>query len=558
MARSSNEDLTLKVGFDIDKFQAELRKTNNTLSNWAGGVQKSVLGLAGAFSALALGRFVMDVSRLAGEAEGVNAAFMKLENSAKLMQDLKKATGGTVSELELMKRSVMASNFDISLKALPQLLEFATLRARQTGQSVDYLVDSIVTGIGRKSKLILDNLGISAVQLTEALGGASAASSTIGEVAEAVGKIASENLVKMGKLTDDAAVRADRLAASWANLKVQLGTAANYSGLSFMIEKLGEFVGMMNVMGGGKGRDPMGSLKIGIEAFNKISKDLDKDKFLEWISTLNNLAKEAGVELVRMTDAATGVTKILMRNNPVNFIDGTKIKDQVRNVKFLKDAITSLNEEIDMSASASEIAKLQGEIKALETEMAKLLGTWRATVTLPAIKPGVFNNPAFKSPSVPHTYQADIQALRDLQTTGEEVTETVSDMSEEWARFGNIVGESIGDLINGTQSFGQAMAQMASRVIDSLFQMALANAAFLASKFGPAAPFIFAVSAGILKSIFSNIGQGNRTTGMTTATGRAYTGGDMNHLRISLVGQAGKYLQTQLVMESNRSSRSKA
>lgn len=224
-------DVTLKVGFDIDKFQAELAKTNGTLNRWASSVQSSLMGVAAGFSAIRVAEFALDISKLAGEAEGVRAAFDRLENSVQLMNRLKESTNNTVSELELMKRAVMASNFGISLEALPKLLEFATLRAKQTGQSVDYLVDSIVTGIGRKSKLILDNLGISAVELDEALGGVSTAASTIGEVADAVGRIAEKNLRNMAGFTDDAKTRLDQLSASWENLKVSIGTMSNNTGI---------------------------------------------------------------------------------------------------------------------------------------------------------------------------------------------------------------------------------------------------------------------------------------------------------------------------------------
>ncbi len=316
MAKLSNNDLTLKVGFDIDKFSAELQKTNVALNKWSSGVQSSIVGLGAGFSALSLGQFVMDVSRLAGETEGVKAAFDKLPNSVKLMNDLKDATGGTVSELELMKRSVMASNFDISLKALPQLLEFATLRARQTGQSVNYLVDSIVTGIGRKSKLILDNLGISAVQLTEALGGASAASSTIGEVAEAVGKIASANLEKMGKLTDDAAVKADRLAASWANFKVTIGQIVNESGFSDMLENAGGSLkvikDLVDVIKNGALSNPMEELKRQMAFFNQ-SSNMSMDEFSASFKLLTELADKAGVKLTILSDKATGVRKVFFK-----------------------------------------------------------------------------------------------------------------------------------------------------------------------------------------------------------------------------------------------------
>lgn len=549
MARSS-DDLTLKVGFDIDKFQKELSKTNQQLSSWTRSVQSGLAGLVAGFSALSMGRFALDVSKLAGEAEGVNAAFVKLENSVQLMEDLKRATGGTVSELELMKRSVMASNFDISLRALPQLLEFATLRARQTGQSVNYLVDSIVTGIGRKSKLILDNLGISAVQLTEALGGASAASSTIGEVAEAVGKIASANLEKMGKLTNDAAVKADRLTASWENLKVAIGNTVNQAGLPRFFEILTEGAKAFEVaLGGGSIHDRLTLLNSSFRALQKetdkssqVFKDLSRRADIE-LKKVQQMAKDAGITLRKAFDESTGLSyweiwekeaqKAFKATEPV-----------VRTVSYLNEQVRLLNEEIGLQSTSSGVAKLQAEIAAIELELNRLLNK-AATVTTAVNKAaaaGKFDNPAYKKPEVPHTYQEDIKAMRELQTAGEDVTKSVADMSMQWASFGNMIGESIGDMINGTQTFAQAMAQMASRVIDSLFHMALANAALLASKFGPAAPFVFAASAGVLKAIFSNIGH-NKASG-TMAHSQTLENGQVVQFRIhgsDLVGTLDNY-----------------
>lgn len=223
--------LTVKIGADIDNLRQELQAATKGLR----GFQSSLMSIAGtlgiAFGVREIASFTVEIHKLAGEAQGVGAAFNKLPNATTLMHELKEATGGTVSELDLMKRAVQASNFDISLQALPKLLEFATLRAQQTGQSVDYLVDSIVTGIGRKSKLILDNLGISAVQLDEKLGGVSVAAASVGQVADAVGEIASESLSQMGKLSENTATKMQRLAASWENFKVAMGDAANEAGI---------------------------------------------------------------------------------------------------------------------------------------------------------------------------------------------------------------------------------------------------------------------------------------------------------------------------------------
>lgn len=223
--------MAVEISANNAKFGAALSKSQRELATFTKGVTGLAKTLGIAFGVQQAARFTLEISKLAGEAQGVNAAFERLPQSIKLMEDLKAATGGTVSELDLMKRAVQASNFDISLASLPKLLEFATLRAQQTGQSVDYLVDSIVTGIGRKSKLILDNLGISAVQLDKALGGVSVAAASVGQVADAVGTIAEENLKNMAGFAENASTKIQRLSASYDNLKVALGGVLNDTGI---------------------------------------------------------------------------------------------------------------------------------------------------------------------------------------------------------------------------------------------------------------------------------------------------------------------------------------
>src|SRR5690606_9458668 len=106
------------------------------------------------------------------------------------MKELQRATAGTVDELSLMKRAVMAQNFGIPIENLGVLLEFASKRAQDTGENIDYLVNSIVMGIGRKSAMILDNLGITTTQLAEKLKSAGGEAASVADYAAAVGAIA--------------------------------------------------------------------------------------------------------------------------------------------------------------------------------------------------------------------------------------------------------------------------------------------------------------------------------------------------------------------------------
>lgn len=382
MGLSSN-DLTLKVGFDIDKFAAELGKVNGKLDSWAGGVTRSITGLGKAFTALAIGKFALDVSKLAGEAQGVKEAFDRLPSSINLMNDLKAATHGTVSELDLMKRSVMASNFDIGLKELPKLLEFATLRAKQTGQSVDYLVDSIVTGIGRKSKLILDNLGISAVQLTEALGGASAASSSIAEVTTAVGKIIEKNLPMMGQLSENASTKVDRLSASWTNFKIAIGNAANGTGFfGKILDGLSgamDFLANENISLADKFQaliNPAAAAKITLEAAAIAAKKLaDETKGeADAISTARYFLDLYSNDLKKVAEAVKGAadaSRVMRAATKLIADDAKKESEAIRNEKNLTAQLSTLRDDATL-AVGRERAAINQQIQAIEKEISAL------------------------------------------------------------------------------------------------------------------------------------------------------------------------------------------
>lgn len=188
------------------------QKFSKDISGGLGSLNKAIGLLGVSFGAFEVAGLIKDSISLAGVAEGVESAFYKIANRTDLSK-LRDSVKGTVSDLELMKRAVSAQNFGISVQQLGLLFEFASKRAQDTGQNVDYLVDSIVTGIGRKSPLILDNLGISAVQLKSKLKGISTEAASVGDVAKAVGEIAAESLSKTGGLLDTTTIKVAAVAA---------------------------------------------------------------------------------------------------------------------------------------------------------------------------------------------------------------------------------------------------------------------------------------------------------------------------------------------------------
>ena len=155
---------------------------------------------------------------LAKAGEGVRNAFERL-NQPGLLNNLKEATHGTVSELELMKAAVKFDDFKLPVEQLGTLLAFAQKKAKDTGQSVDYMVDSIVTGLGRKSLMILDNLGLSASQVKEKM-------AETGDMTTAVAAIIKEQMSEAGEYVETAADRAARAAADASNQMEELGRKA--------------------------------------------------------------------------------------------------------------------------------------------------------------------------------------------------------------------------------------------------------------------------------------------------------------------------------------------
>lgn len=152
---------------------------------------------------------------LAKQGEGIRIAFERL-GRGDILDGLRQATHGTVTDIELMKAAVKFNDFKLPLDELGTMLAFAQQKAKDTGQSVDYMVDSIVTGLGRKSLMILDNLGLSAAEIKEKM-------AETGDMTKAVGAIIREQMEKAGDYVETAADRAAQANVSLQNKMEELG-----------------------------------------------------------------------------------------------------------------------------------------------------------------------------------------------------------------------------------------------------------------------------------------------------------------------------------------------
>lgn len=372
-----------KLANKVDKVDDERKKTQDgfkSMSNQLSGGFKKLGGvIAGVFATQQLVSFGKEAVKLASQMEGVERAFKRIggANSDNLLDGLRKATRGTVSDLQLMQKAVQASNFKIPLENLASLFKFAQARARETGESVEYLTNSIVLGIGRKSPLILDNLGISAVELRERLKGVGVEASSVGDIAKIIGDIAEEELAKMGDQADTTADKLEKINAALDNMKVVAGEA---------LINLG--TGLLYLLG---------QVDTGIESTDGLAKAAE------------NLAS------IYNDDVSGAVDKMIQKNQEL-LANQIKIAEleETRSYQNSREAINNINEQID---------KLEERNIFLKEYVTQLKAIYDASIKEDEVQKEVIKNLAY--------YNDLIKELRAEQADSNTTRERVRDLEDE-------------------------------------------------------------------------------------------------------------------------------
>lgn len=354
-----------EVNTRINQLRSNLTPLKNKWQE-VGNAMKGVFAgftLAGIFTAAAAGvkQFLGESIQLAAKAEGIFFAFNKL-NNPRLLDNLRKATRGTVSDLDLMKAAVKADNFKIPLDQLGKLFSFAARRAKDTGESVDYLVESIVLGISRKSIPILDNLGLSSQEIQNEF-------KITGDFAKAVGNIIDREMGKAGEQLDTQAEKLQRLNIFWQNLKITVG--------DFLLNVLGPASDSMTVMAKniGKGEGAWDKFKRTLNLINPLlaAQTFAQDQAKEAIKNHNEeMAKANPLFDKWQQNQQSDKTPELTRN--VAFLTAeitrleAELQSETQTVEKNKETILSLNkvrEELDV-VMGKNIKSVKEEKKAIE------------------------------------------------------------------------------------------------------------------------------------------------------------------------------------------------
>lgn len=237
----ATSDLLMRILVQ-DKATPGLKQAQRSVNDFGkaiGGVNK-VLGVFGvALSAGAIVNGIANLTRLGAEADVVGRAFENMTaragtSSQSMLAEMRSASRGTVSELAMMQNAnrAMLLGGEQMFQKLPQLVEMARAASMVTGQSMEYMLDSIVLGIGRRSRLILDNLGIivdfdkanqnlaqslgkTVQELTEEEQITAALNTVLSRSAEYIKAAGAESVTTKDKI--------EQLTAAWQDLKTEVG-----------------------------------------------------------------------------------------------------------------------------------------------------------------------------------------------------------------------------------------------------------------------------------------------------------------------------------------------
>ena len=363
----------LLLGLDTKEFRNGIRNADRGLQDFSKNI-KNIGNLIGAsFAVGAIQDFAIEAVKLGDQLNAATNGFKRFGDAADL-EKLRQATKNMVSDVQLMQQAIQAGNFGIPIEELGNLFAFAQQRAKETGQEVDYLTNSIVTGIGRKSPLILDNLGISAVQLKEKLGGVSAEAASIADVTRAVSEIATEELAKMGSSADDTSTKMQQLTVRWQNWKAEAGTAISsfVADVVKSYDTVTSYARLFSTLVGGSiaaafnGPKQGGSWKLATKEMNQVlhEQNLAMDRIKKTYELFNPVVEKT-------------VTTIGGLKEKVKLLQDQLENTDVSTAEFrrLREEIFKLNEQINKLTNPVRMMPQEKELKLISKGLVQVTDT---------------------------------------------------------------------------------------------------------------------------------------------------------------------------------------
>ena len=367
---------------EYDRLDRRVQKANTTVRNFTDNVGNYQSGLRrltdisreliagfGIVEGLRLTfSFAREAAELARQAKGIEFAFAQLGTTGvKAFEDIKEASAGALSDLEIKRSLNELNNFNLDLEQAGVLFEFLTVRALQTGQSFDKLRDSLVEGLSKESLLRIDNLGISTADLNREL-------ERTPDFITAVGNIAQREVSQAGSIIEDAANSSQTLSAAWENYSVSFGrTLQNIPGLRAFSNILNEVATTSEAVNirRREGANILQLISTSLRTYTSSGRESNRT-LVEETRLRQALTQEItrqNLAYIALNDSLAPLAEGVKEVNPFDFLPPAKT------VREINDEITKLNELIQQQTKNEEVVKLQERIDLLVKERDAILGT---------------------------------------------------------------------------------------------------------------------------------------------------------------------------------------
>ena len=584
------------------QLQGELKKTtksSNVLGRAFSRNQKNATMLGNAFStmrskmlllsfAMSLGgRQLVEFSKKSALLDNMSRAFTNLqggtENASIAIENLRFATNNTMSSFDLFQQANNAMILGVSKNSeeLAEMFDTAQRLGRALGVDTARSVESLITGIGRQSRLMLDNIGI-IVKSEEAYEEyAKELDTTVDKLTDADKKQAFFNAaMKAGKdalkdLGDEQLTTSDRFAASQAtfeNFTNFIGEKATPIVLGFlegtasfmrriMESNLDTALRQMRELGGSLQQIAQLQRAVALEDANeKLTKNLKKIKTniqgtFSLLADEQKLAlgatfKEVDAEVAKVLGhITTSFGKVKIFNVDETEVDQQKVSMLMKHIEVQMKSLDAVNSEADME----KLNNLSLQLSSL-AEILAALGEIEKAEAIIAGKPPIITEDENEDAN---DFKETIKGIDAVSTA---TISKIKSLTDGVANF--LLTTSKGQMT--WKNFGELMTSQLQRIIADIISTKLALLALnslkieipIEFKSGSAASSnILGLIPGfnLISDLFSNIlhnggqVQGYNTGGMVPLQGYA-TGGGVDNVPAML--QEGEYVMRRSAVES--------
>lgn len=220
----------------LNKTKKKLTQRTRILGGTIAVLRSKILlfNFAVGFAIRALGKFSSSASKVVAMEKAFNTLSGGVSVSENALKKLQEATNGTMSEFDLFQQANNAMILGVTKNSdeMAEMFDMAQRLGKALGKDTASSVESLVTGIGRQSRLMLDNIGI-IVDSTKAYKDYASANNISADSLSDVQKkqafldatleSARKKLSTMNEETEDAQNSFARLSAESANLSSAIG-----------------------------------------------------------------------------------------------------------------------------------------------------------------------------------------------------------------------------------------------------------------------------------------------------------------------------------------------